>query len=356
MQPESILALYALEGAVTSVRPYGDGHINYTFLVETGAGGAYILQRLSPAAFNAPEKVMENVSRVTAYLRGVIARRGGDPSRETLEIIPLADGREYLLTDEGCWRMYRFIAGARSYQQAENEAVFREAGRGFGRFMRDLAQYPAVTLHETIPRFHDTENRLTAFRAAAARDTSGRADGVRQEIAFVLERGHRAGTLVSAGLPLRVTHNDTKLNNVLMDEQGRALCVIDLDTVMPGLCAYDFGDSIRSGANTAAEDEADLSRVHFSLPMFRAYAEGYLGETGDMLTGAEIDSLPLGAWMMTYECGMRFLMDYLNGDTYYHTTYPTHNLTRARNQFALLVEMERQEAAMLEIVRNAIKE
>ena len=301
--------------------------------------------------------MMENIAHVTAYLREAIRRRGGDPARETLRIIPLADGRAYLLADDGCWRMYSLVGHTVTHQQAESESVFREAGRGFGRFMRDLSGYPAHTLHETIPRFHDTANRLTNFRRSAEADPAGRAALARPEIDFVLARSHRASALLDAGLPLRVTHNDTKLNNVLMDAAtDEALCVIDLDTVMPGLAAYDFGDAIRYGANTAAEDEADLSKVHFSLPLFRAYAEGYLGEAGAMLTPAEIDSLPLGTWMMTYEVGMRFLTDYLDGDIYFHTAYPTHNLVRARNQFALLADMEKHEAAMLETVREYIKE
>lgn len=357
MQLESILALYALDSAIASARPYGDGHINDTFRVETEGGGQYILQRLSPAAFKEPEKVMQNVGRVTAFLREAIIRRDGDPARETLQIIPMADGREYLLAEDGCWRMYGFIRDTKTYQQAESEEVFRESGRAFGRFMRDLADYPADTLHETIPRFHDTPDRLKALQEAIAADAAGRAEKVQAEIAFALERSSRAGMLVDAGLPLRVTHNDTKLNNVLMNAaDGKALCVVDLDTVMPGLCAYDFGDAIRFGANTAAEDEQDRSKIHFSLTMFRAYAEGYLGEAGGMLTPAEIESLPLGAWMMTYECGMRFLTDYLNGDTYFHTAYPQHNLVRARDQFALLADMEKQEEAMHSIVREYIKE
>ncbi|MBP3636846.1 MAG: aminoglycoside phosphotransferase family protein [Clostridia bacterium] len=357
MQVESILALYQLDSAVTLARPYGDGHINDTYRVETESGRRYILQRLSPAAFSEPEKVMQNVSRVTAFLREAIRRRGGDPERETLRIIPMADGKEYLMADDGCWRMYGFIGDTKTYQQAENEAVFREAGRAFGRFMRDLADYPADTLHETIPRFHDTENRLAAFKAAVEENRAGRAGQVQAEIAFVLERGCRAGELLKASLPLRVTHNDTKLNNVLMNAaDSKALCVVDLDTVMPGLCAYDFGDAIRFGANTAAEDEQDLTKVNFSLPMFKAYAEGYLGEAGSMLTAAEIASLPLGAWMMTYECGMRFLTDFLNGDTYFHIAYRQHNLVRARNQFTLLADMERQADGMHGIVREYIKE
>lgn len=357
MRPENILALYDLGSAVTAVRPYGEGHINDTFLVETQAEGRYILQRLSTAAFAHPEKVMANVTGVTAWLREAVRRRGGDPMRETLQIIPLADGRSHTLEEDGCWRMYAFIQGTKTFQQAESEEIFRQAGSAFGQFMRDLADYPADTLHETIPDFHHTQKRFEAFEAAVQANVAGRAARAAEEIAFVRQRGRRAGELIHAGLPLRVTHNDTKLNNVLMDEtDGRALCVVDLDTVMPGLCAFDFGDAVRCGANTAAEDEKDLSRVHFSMPMFRAYTEGYLRCAGDMLTPEEIDSLPLGAWMITYELGMRFLTDFLQGDPYFRTAYPEHNLVRARNQFALLADVERLEKDMLETVRQCVKE
>lgn len=363
-QAKHVLSLYDLEGEIVSFAPYGDGHINDTYRVTTRRDGCechYILQHLSPVAFHEPEQVMDNVSCVTAYLKESIARRGGDPDRETLDIIPLRDGKAYLLTDNGCWRMYRFITDSVTYQLPDSTDIFREAGRAFGMFLRDLGDYPASTLHETIPHFHDTVRRVTALEAAVSGDAAGRAAQVTEEIAFVRERAAKAGRLVNAladhTLPLRVTHNDTKLNNVLMDRATRkALCVIDLDTVMPGLCAYDFGDAIRFGANTAAEDEADLSLVHFSLPMFRAYCEGYLGEAGHMMTREEILSLPVGAWMMTYECGVRFLTDYLNGDVYFHTAYLEHNLVRARDQFALLKDMEKQAEAMDSIVREWIKE
>jgi len=358
--PEEVLRLYALEGPVRACRPYGDGHINDTYRVTVKVDGLhkhYVLQRISPVAFRQPDKVMENVLGVTNYLRGSIARRGGDPLRETMTIIPLADGRTCLPTDDGTWRMYTFVEGSVTYQQADSTAVFYQAGRAFGRFMSDLADYPAHTLHETIPNFHHTPSRVDALKEAIGKDAAGRAQAVQAEIAFALERASRAGDLVNAGLPLRVTHNDTKLNNVLMDASTReALCVVDLDTVMPGLCAYDFGDAIRFGANTAAEDEKDLDKVHFSLGMYSAHMEGYLRECGRMLTKEEIASLPVGAWMMTYECGIRFLTDYLDGDTYYHTDYPEHNLVRARNQFALLQDMERQAKAMADIAEKWMKE
>lgn len=360
----AILGLYDLGGEITALSPYGDGHINDTYRVcvqKDGEAKQYVLQRLSPVAFPEPEKVMENVAQVTAFLRESIARRGGDPARETLSLIPMRDGRTYLSEEGGCWRVYSFIATSVTYQLPDSEEVFREAGRAFGMFLRDLGDYPAATLNETIPHFHDTVSRVEALREAIRLNRAGRAGQVEREIQFALERAGDAGKLLAGleggALPLRVTHNDTKLNNVLMDAATRkALCVIDLDTVMPGLCAYDFGDAIRFGANTALEDEKDLSKVRFSLPMFKAFAEGYLGEAGSMMGKEEILSLPLGAWMMTYECGIRFLTDYLNGDIYFHTAYPEHNLVRARNQFALLSDMEKNRDGMNAIVYEWIKE
>lgn len=341
-----VLRRFGLTAAEKPER-YGCGHINDTFLIRQNGRG-YILQRVSPAAFHAPEQVMENIAGVTARLRESILKRGGDPERETLTLLPADDGRLFVRDEDGAtWRLTLLIEGARVYQRAESEDVFREAGRAFGGFLRDLADYPAETLHETIPHFHDTPSRVEALREAVRTDAAGRIKQAKAEVDFALSRAMRAGELTDAlargELPLRVTHNDTKLNNVLLDaETGRALCVLDLDTVMPGLCAYDFGDAIRFGANTADEDEAELDKVRFSLPMYRAYLFGYVSAAGGMLTAAELASLPVGAWMMTYECGTRFLTDFLNGDTYFHTAYPTHNLTRARNQFALLVDMERQ--------------
>ena len=349
---------FRLEGRLTEVRPYGTGHINDTFLAVTDAPRAYILQRLSPVAFRHPEQVMENVVRVTDHLRARIAGRGGDPQRETLTPVPTLAGKPYLLDDDGCcWRVFLNVEDTVSYQLPDSEAVFREAGRAFGAFQTALMDYPPQTLHETIPHFHDTVRRVEALRQAVAADRVGRAASVGAEIDFALARAGRAGELLlglrEGRLPLRVTHNDTKLDNVLMDRAtGRGLCVIDLDTVMPGLSAYDFGDAIRFGANTAVEDEADLSRVHFSMPMYRAWCEGYLSEAGAAMGEAERDSLPLGAWMMTYEVGVRFLTDYLDGDRYFHTAYAEHNLVRARNQFALLNDMEAHRDAMAAAVRQ----
>lgn len=365
-QAEGILRSFDLYGQVLAIERYGCGHINDTFLVTTRKETStrerhYILQRISSAAFHEPTKVMENIAGVTEYLKKIIQNRGGDPDRETLIVIPARDGKNYIMDgDNHCWRMYMFVENSMTCQQAENEDVFRESGRAFGAFQRDLAQYPADTLHETIPHFHDTPSRFRALEEAIRQDRAGRAKNVQDEIAFALARKEKTSGLMDrlqkGELPLRVTHNDTKLNNVLLDaDTSKALCVVDLDTVMPGLCAYDFGDAIRFGANTAAEDESDPEKIHFSLAMFRAYCEGYLGEVGGMLTPEEIRTLPLGAWMMTYEVGIRFLTDYLNGDVYFHVAYPEHNLVRARNQFTLLRDMERQEAEMQAVVAQWLK-
>ena len=356
-----ILPHFALDGAVTEVAPFGTGHINDTLRVVTESGRDYILQRLSPVAFKQPEKVMENVQGVLAHLQRKVLARGGDPLRETLTLILTRDGAPCVLDESGCWRMYVLIHDAKGYALPENTEIFREAGRAFGAFQTDLSDYPADKLHETILRFHDTVNRTANLARAIEADTAGRAASVAEEIAFARARFQRAGALLKGlaegKLPLRVTHNDTKLDNVLMDvHTGKGLCVIDLDTVMPGLCAYDFGDAIRFGANTAVEDEADLTKVHFSMEMFEAWTEGYLGAAGAALWEEEIRTLPLGAWMMTYEVGIRFLTDYLEGDVYFHTAYPEHNLVRARNQFALLHDMERHEEAMNAFVCRWIKE
>ena len=358
-----IFSHFQTEGQAQTIRPFGSGHINDTFLVTCeGAKNQYILQRVSSACFPKPVEVMENVRGVTEHLRRIIVATDGDPERETLTLLPAKDGScWYVDADGDCWRVYLNIADTRTYQLPENEQVFQEAGAAFGKFQMMLVDYPAETLHETIPHFHDTVSRVAALRQAMAEDRAGRLASVSAETAFALARAEKAGTLVAqqqAGeLPLRVTHNDTKLNNVLMDAAtGKGVCVIDLDTVMPGLCAYDFGDAIRFGANTAAEDEADTSKIHFSLPMFRAYARGYLAAAGKALTPAEIRSLPLGAWMMTYEVGIRFLTDYLNGDVYFKVAYPEHNLVRARNQLALLADMEKNEEAMAQVVASVMEE
>ncbi len=346
---------FALQGEPTVPEPYGNGHINDTFRFSC-AGRSYILQRLNGYVFPDPEGVNRNIAGVTEWLRRRIAEEGGDPSRETLTLIPTRAGENFLRDEEGgTWRVFPYITHAVSYDLPESEALFEETGRGFGCFFRRLTGYPAETLCEVIPDFHNTPVRFAQLMDAAERDAAGRLSSVPEEMAFCREREADCALLVNAGLPLRVTHNDTKINNLLLDrDTGRALCVIDLDTVMPGLAAYDFGDAIRTGASTAAEDERDLSRVSLSLPMFEAFTRGYLSEAGGVLTRKEAELLPLGARLMTLENGLRFLADHLNGDLYFHVHREGQNLDRARAQFALVRDMEKKEPEMREIIGACI--
>ena len=345
------------------VRPFGAGHINETYAVympgEDGSDElAYVLQRVNVHVFRDPAGVMENIFGVTEYMRDVIRAEGGDPDRGTLSYIKTKDGHNYFEDDEGQpWRCYNYIPDSVCYQSVERPEQFYQSARSFGHFLKQLGQYPASSLHETIPDFHDTVKRFAAFQQALRRDVRDRAKYCRAEASFILEReedcGRLVGRLGEGLLPLRVTHNDTKLNNILFDAAtGEGLCIIDLDTIMPGLAANDFGDSIRFGASTAAEDEPDLEKVHFDIGLYELYVKGYLEAAGDVLTPAELDSLPWGARLMTLECGMRFLTDFLQGDTYFKTAYPDHNLVRARTQLRLVQEMEQQFAEMQRLVRQ----
>ena len=318
------------------------------------------LQRINPYVFPSPRNIMENITGVTSFLRHKILQRGGNPLRETLNICRTTSG-DTLFTDQDGqpWRCMTYVDDATSYLTAESPAMLREAGWAFGSFQSMLADYPADTLHETIANFHNTPDRMRQLREAMEADKAGRRAQVGPELDFALQREEACGLLMNlleeGKLPLRVTHNDTKMSNVLMDNAtGKALCVIDLDTVMPGLTAFDFGDSIRTGASTAAEDEADLSIVHFSLEQFTSFAEGFLAAAGSALTPLELKTLPDGAIWMTFEVGIRFLTDYLNGDLYFHTDYPEHNLVRARNQFQLVKEMEEQRSAMEQVIPSCL--
>ena len=336
--------------------PYGSGHINDTFLVR--AGKRYILQRMNRNIFTDPQGVMENILGVTNFLREKIEKAGGDGMRETLTVIPTKAGEPLYWDSLGdCWRMYHFIEDAISYDRVESERDFYESAVAFGNFQQMLADYPAETLHETIPGFHDTKARYEVFLKAVEEDVCHRAKEVAKEIAFFQERKEIAavlGDMLAAGeLPLRVTHNDTKLNNIMMDAKtGKGICVIDLDTVMPGLAVHDFGDSIRFGASTGDEDEPDLSKVNCDLHLFQLYTEGFLKGCRGSLTETERAMLPMGAKVMTYECGMRFLTDYLQGDTYFKTHRKSQNLDRCRTQMKLVADMEANWEKMGEIVKQ----
>ena len=349
---EQVLDLFRLNGRPVSCDPYGEGHINLTFLAVTDTGKRYILQRLSRAAFHDIPGLMGNVAAVTEFL----AARSPDP-RSSLHLIPTLDGRSFCRDSEGeFWRVYDFVEDSLCLQTPETPEDFYQSAVAFGQFQCRLRDFPAETLCETIPNFHNTPDRYRKFHLAVDADAAGRLSSVLPEIRFLLEREEKAGTLQrlreGGELPVRVTHNDTKLNNVMLDAVTRkALCVIDLDTVMPGLVAYDFGDSIRFGASTAPEDEKDLSRVEMSLDLYETYARGFIPACGG-LTAAELESLPLGAWTMTLENGLRFLTDYLDGDHYYHITRPEHNLDRCRTQLKLVSDMEQKWDPMTAIIRS----
>ena len=359
---EDAIYAFGFGNRCSYVKPFGAGHINETYAVympgREGDELSYVLQRVNSNVFKDPAGVMDNIFGVTEYLRNVIRREGGDPDRETLSYIKTKSGCNYFEDSEGePWRCYNFIPDSVCYQLVEEPEQFYQSGSSFGHFLKQLCDYPASKLNETIPDFHNTVKRFGAFQVALKRDLKNRAASCRPEIDFALAREKDCGVLVEqqdAGiLPLRVTHNDTKLNNILFDEKtGKGLCIIDLDTIMPGLAANDFGDSIRFGAATAEEDEPNLDLMHFDISLYELYVKGYLEETKDVLTEAEIKSLPWGARLMTLECGIRFLTDYLQGDTYFKTDYPEHNLVRARTQFRLVDEMEQQFDRMQELVEK----
>lgn len=353
---------FQLDGLVMKNIRYGNGHINDTFLVtlkkKDGTMKRVILQRMNKNIFTKPEELMENIEGVTSFLRKKIVENGGNPERETLNIIPVEDGFSYYVDNQGeYWRCYKFIEDATSYEQVESPEDFYQSAVAFGNFQRLLAEYPAETLHETIPGFHDTKARFQVFLKAVEEDVCGRAASVQKEIQFVRDHEEVAnvfGDMLAKGeLPLRVTHNDTKLNNIMIDHETRkGICVIDLDTVMPGLAMNDFGDSIRFGASTAVEDEPDLEKVWCDMELFESYAKGFIEGCGGKLTAREIELLPMGAKVMTFECGMRFLTDYLQGDTYFKIHREHHNLDRCRTQFKLVADMEKKWETMNQIVRK----
>ena len=344
-----ILRGFQLDAEPVSCAPYGCGHINATYLAVTASGRRYILQKINHHTFRDVAGLMENITAVTEFLR----TKTDDP-RSVLTLVRTHEGASYLHAQEGYWRVYNFVEDTLCLQLPETDEDFYQSAVGFGTFQQLLADFPAEKLHETIPNFHNTPDRYRAFLDVLNRDPMGRAAQVQPEIDFALARQAEMAALqaaLTAGeLPLRVTHNDTKLNNVLLDAKTRkALCVIDLDTVMPGSSLYDFGDSIRFGAATAAEDERDLSKMELSLERFRAFTRGYIRACPN-LTQKEVELLPLGAKAMTMECGVRFLTDYLDGDHYFAVHRAGQNLDRARTQFKLAADMEKKWSDMQKIV------
>lgn len=343
--PQALLQ-YTHIGEITECVPFGGGHINDTFSVRTDKG-RYVLQRINSNVFKKPRQVMDNLLAVTEHIRKKAAEQGRDPYRATLTVVPTDGGECCVEKDGDVWRLCLFIENSVARDRIESPEDMYACAKAFGEFQRSLADLPADGLWHTIPDFHNTPKRLAALEDAVRRNAAGRAASVGAEIEFALahrelaeklERAHSEGVL-----PLRTTHNDTKLNNVLFDAaNGAVLAVIDLDTVMPGYSVNDLGDLVRYGASTAAEDECDLTKVGLDMELYRAAVEGFACGCGSALTPAERELLPYGAMLMTYECGVRFLTDYLDGDVYFKIHRNDHNLDRCRNQFALLADMERK--------------
>jgi hypothetical protein len=358
----SIVQHFRFDGEFLSVDSIETGHINDTYAArfrrQDGRLHRYLLQRINRSVFPSPAEVMSNIGAITTHMRRKVLAAGGHPGRETVNLVATVEGDNAYRTLEGdWWRAELFIEGAQTYETASSLNALNQVAGAFGRFMAMLSDFPASKLHETIPDFHHTPKRYEALVGAVARDPWHRAASVRAEIEFVEQRVDELPVLIDLRekgmLPVRVTHNDTKFNNVMIDDcTGVGICVVDLDTVMPGLSAYDFGDMVRSSISPAAEDEQDLSRVALDPTRFEALVVGYLGATREILTPLEIDCLPFSAKLMTLECGIRFLTDYLNGDVYFRTHRPGQNLDRCRTQFQLVTEMEKRFCHLLHLVEK----
>ena len=347
---------FQLRGDFLDAAPYGSGHINDTYCVVVDQGGSrvrYIFQRINHNVFKTPVALMENVQRVTSHLAAKVAGLP-DGSRRVLTLVPACDGRAWHVDPDGNhWRVYIFIEKARTYDSVESEKQAFQAAKAFGQFQKLLADLPAPRLHDTIPDFHHTPRRFAALEAAIQSDSANRAKLAKPEIEFALRHKAMCGVLLDAKLPERVTHNDCKFNNVMLDDTtGEGVCVIDLDTVMPGLALYDFGDMVRTTTSPAKEDERDLTKVKMQFPMFEALARGYLSSAAETLTPAEIKLLPGAGKLITFEIGIRFLTDFLSGDVYFKVHREGHNLDRCRTQFKLVESIEQQEVQMSKLVET----
>ncbi len=360
---KSAIDAFNYKGEFSACEELKAGNINATYKLTFKNGDAqtcYILQKINTNVFRDPEGLMENVGRVTGHIRAKLDKNDPEYERRVLHILTTESGSYTFYDEDGkCWRSYVYVDRATAHNAISDPALFYEAGKGFGSFQKDLFDFPAEVLHETIPNFHNTVSRFEAFEEAVKNDAAGRAKDVAKEIEFVRARKSLASSIVdrlaSGELPTRVTHNDTKLNNILIDDETRkAICVIDLDTIMPGSSLYDFGDAIRFGANTAAEDEPDTSKIAVNMELFKLFTKGFVEECAQSFDKSEIRLLPLGALVMTYELVIRFLTDYINGDTYFKTLYPEHNIVRTRAQIALLCALEAKLDEMNAFVESMI--
>ena len=361
MEFSDILSNFAINGEFISCEPYGSGLINRTYVAVYNEGGRrvrYIVQRINTNLFKNVDGLMNNIKLVTEFNRAEIMKRGGDPDRESLTLVPTKNGGTYFRTEEGdCYRVYVFIENAKGYDVVEKPEHFYESAVAFGKFAMLLDRFDSSKLFEVLPDFHNTVKRFDNFRRSLEADKFNRAKDVKKEIGFALEREKITHTIVdllaSGKMPSRVTHNDTKLNNVLIDTRtDKAVSVIDLDTMMPGSICYDFGDSIRFGCNPCLEDTPETEKVIFNMPLFETYTKGYLSVFGDTITDIERKNLPMGAILMTYECGIRFLTDYLDGDVYFRKTREGQNIDRTRSQFKLVSDMEKRYDEMLSAVEK----
>ncbi len=355
---------FGIEGEYKSYSTFTEGLINASYLVLYDCDGQekkYLVQSINTNVFKDLDGLMGNIVGVTQFLREKLEAQGENSERGTLNFLAANDGKYYALVENKQWRIYKFVDGTHTLSKIEDSKCFENAGKGFGTFQKNLAGYPSHELFETIKDFHNTPRRMENLIASIEADVKGRAKDVQKEIDFALSRKedteialrlHREGLI-----PLRVTHNDTKLNNILFDNVTKdSICVIDLDTIMPGLSLYDFGDAIRFGANTTTEDDPNLDNVRVSLELFESFARGFLGACAQALTETEVKMLAFSAKLMTFECGIRFLTDYLDGDVYFKTKHENHNIDRARNQFRLVADMEEHMDEMNAIIDRLYKE
>lgn len=351
---ERALGRFGLTG---ECKVYGNGHINDTYLID----GEYLIQRVNTEIFKNPQQLMSNIERVTDFLRKKIILAGGDDKRETLTIVKTLDGQNYYrASDDSFFRVYKFIKNTKTAEHGTRPADLYYAGLGFGRFQAMLSDFPADELFYTIEDFHNTSKRVEALKTSISQNKADRLKYCQNEVDFAINRAYISGTIVDelekGTVLLRVTHNDTKINNILFDiNTGEPVCVIDLDTVMPGSCLYDFGDALRLGASTAAEDETRLEKVSFDVESFAEFTRGYFEAVGNSLTEKETALLAFSVLLMTYECGIRFLTDFLNGDTYFKTKSEFHNLDRAKNQFKLVEDIAGKMDRLNEIVYRFAK-
>ncbi len=353
---------FDIDGEIAKVEECLNGHINRTYFLTYDTGKRYVMQMVNTDIFKMPDEVMENIVGVTEHIRQGYIAHGVDPNRRALNVIWTKSGKWAHTDRRGIyWRMYDYVEGSDCFMKVESADMFEKVGYAFGQFQMQLKDFDASKLHESIPNFHNTEKRFEDLLTAIRENRSGRAHLAQNEIEFALDRKDITAFInrgiKDGSLSLRVTHNDTKLNNIMVDcETGEGICVIDLDTVMPGCVLADFGDSIRFGASSTAEDERDLDRVYCRLDMFEAYARGFIRGLDGSLSDSELSALPMGAIILTYETGIRFLSDYLDGDTYFRTEYPEHNLVRARNQFKLVADMESKLSEMRALIEKIKKE